>query len=196
MRYISRNLPVSRFFTILGMIFTGVIGTFLHFLFQWTANHPAIALFSPVNESIWEHLKLLFFPVLLFTSLECILYKRRVSGFLWARTMALLAGLGFIIAGFYIYSGILGTNYTAADIGLFVISILITFLLTPYLQKRQKSFASPTGLAIFILLLLTALFFLFTFYPPHIGLFMDPAAKDYGILRQPGAYESLLYDLF
>ena len=144
MRYISRNLPVSRFFTILGMIFTGVIGTFLHFLFQWTANHPAIALFSPVNESIWEHLKLLFFPVLLFTSLECILYKRRVSGFLWARTMAFLAGLGFIIAGFYIYSGILGTNYTAAD----------------------------------------------------IGLFMDPAAKDYGILRQPGAYESLLYDLF
>ena len=142
-----KESAVSRFFTILGMIFTGVIGTFLHFLFQWTANHPAIALFSPVNESIWEHLKLLFFPVLLFTSLECILYKRRVSGFLWARTMALLAGLGFIIAGFYIYSGILGTNYTAADIGLFVISILITFLLTPYLQKRQKSFASPTGLA-------------------------------------------------
>ena len=105
MRYISRNLPVSRFFTILGMIFTGVIGTFLHFLFQWTANHPAIALFSPVNESIWEHLKLLFFPVLLFTSLECILYKRRVSGFLWARTMPFWQGWVLLLQAFIFTAG-------------------------------------------------------------------------------------------
>ena len=81
MYYVSKNMPVSRFFTVLGMIFTGITGTLLHFLFQWSTYKPAIALFSSVNESTWEHLKLLFFPVLLYTLLECILYKGRVPGF-------------------------------------------------------------------------------------------------------------------
>lgn len=186
MYYVSKNMPVSRFFTVLGMIFTGITGTLLHFLFQCSTYKPAIALFSSVNESTWEHLKLLFFPVLLYTLLECILYKGRVPGFLWARTLSLLAGLAFIIAGFYTYSGILGKNYMAADISLFVIAILITFLLTPALQKWRKNLPPRTCLAILILFILTVLFFLFTFYPPHIGLFMDPETQNYGILQQVG----------
>ena len=42
------------------------MGTLLHFLFDWTGGNAVVALFSAVNESIWEHLKLLFYPMVLF----------------------------------------------------------------------------------------------------------------------------------
>lgn len=181
MRYTSRNMPISKLQTVLGILFTGAVGTFLHFLFRWSYDHPAVALFSAVNESTWEHLKLLFFPVLLFTLLECMLFGRRVPGFLWARTLALLSGMALIVAGFYTYSGILGDNYFIADITLFIASILTTFFLTIAIQKWRRNFPAHTALAVLILIALTALFFIFTFYPPHIGLFLDPVTNTYGI---------------
>lgn len=42
-----------------GFIFTAILGTLLHFLFDWTNGSVIAALFSAVNESIWEHMKLL-----------------------------------------------------------------------------------------------------------------------------------------
>ena len=39
------------------------LGAALHFLFTWLPS-PVTALFSPVRESVWEHVKLLYFPLL------------------------------------------------------------------------------------------------------------------------------------
>ncbi len=176
MRYISRNMPISKSQTIVGIIFTAAAGTCLHFLYQWSACRPAAALIGAVNESTWEHLKLLFFPVLLYTLLESIFFARRASGFLWARTLALMAGMALIVCGFYTYSGILGKNYFIADITLFMAGTITTFLLTIAIQKWRRNFPAHTGLAILLLVIWTALFFIFTFYPPKIGLFMLPSS--------------------
>ena len=48
-----------------GFIFTGVAGVLLHFLFEWTGKSIFVAPFAAVNESIWEHMKLLFVPMFL-----------------------------------------------------------------------------------------------------------------------------------
>lgn len=55
-------------------IFISILGVLLHFTYEWSGDNPAIGLFSAVNESTWEHLKLIFFPMLLLTMIE----------FLWA----------------------------------------------------------------------------------------------------------------
>lgn len=175
MRYISRSTPISKLQTAVGIIFCVAVGTLLHFTFQWSHNHPAAALFSAVNESTWEHLKLLFFPVLLFTLLEYFFAGRQTPGFLWARTMALLSGMALIVIGYYTYRGIIGKNYLTADILLFIAGVLTAFLLTMVIQKQRRTHPAHTGPAIFILIAVTALFFIFTFYPPHIGLFLDPS---------------------
>ena len=58
-----------------GFIFTGVVGTLLHFFFDWTGKNVIVALFSAVNESIWEHLKLLFYPTVI--PKACMIWKLR-----------------------------------------------------------------------------------------------------------------------
>ena len=55
-------------------IFISILGVLLHFTYEWSGDNPAVGLFSAVNESTWEHLKLIFFPMLLLTLIE----------FLWA----------------------------------------------------------------------------------------------------------------
>ena len=52
---------------IAGFLFTSVLGTFLHFLFDLTGGSTVAALFSAVNESIWEHIKLIYYPMLIFS---------------------------------------------------------------------------------------------------------------------------------
>lgn len=55
---------------IAGFIFTVILGTFLHFLFNLTKGSVIAALFSAVNESIWEHMKLLYYPMVVFALVE------------------------------------------------------------------------------------------------------------------------------
>ena len=49
-----------------GALFTAAMGTLLHFVYDWSGGWGAAAAFSAVNESTWEHMKLLFFPMLTF----------------------------------------------------------------------------------------------------------------------------------
>ena len=64
----TNKLNFFRFF------FISILGVLLHFTYEWSNDNPAVGLFSAVNESTWEHLKLIFFPMLLLTTME----------FLWA----------------------------------------------------------------------------------------------------------------
>lgn len=62
------HCSVNLYFTIFSIVFCVVLGTLLHFTFQWSNQNYLVALFSAVNESVWEHLKLVFFPMF-FTTL-------------------------------------------------------------------------------------------------------------------------------
>lgn len=57
-------------FTVIGILFTMILGSLSHFFYGWSGDFFLVGLFSPVNESVWEHLKLLFFPALLFMLTE------------------------------------------------------------------------------------------------------------------------------
>lgn len=57
-------------YTIIGVFFVLAAGSLAHFLYDWTGSNAIAGLFVPVNESVWEHMKLLFFPMLLYCALE------------------------------------------------------------------------------------------------------------------------------
>ena len=60
---------------------TALAGTLLHFLFDWTGKNLLAAFFSGVNESTWEHIKLLFWPLFLFGLIQRLLLRTgRTSG--------------------------------------------------------------------------------------------------------------------
>lgn len=167
---------------LIGLIFTLLVGTGLHFLYQLTGNHPAAGIFGAVNESTWEHLKMLFWPMLLFGAAEWFAYGKSYPNFILARTVSILAGMLTVIVLFYTYSGVLGKNIAVVDILIFVIGVTAAYCVSFCLLSSGK-YASKkaVGVSVAVLLILMACFMVFTFRPPQIALFRDPDTLGYGI---------------
>ena len=70
---------------LIGFAFTGAVGTLLHFVYEWTGGNPLIAAFCAVNESTWEHMKLLFVPFFLFTMVQFIVFAEPLRSFFAAK---------------------------------------------------------------------------------------------------------------
>ena len=166
-----------------GAAFTAAAGTALHFLYDWTGGAAVAAAFSAVNESTWEHMKLLFFPVLVLTAVQAAGMGRRYPNFLAARAVSALAGTALIPVLFYTYTGALGFHVMWADIGVFFLAVLGTFLLDGYLLRRGR-LSQPWQQAAGLLALWAAaiLFVWCTFHPPHLALWRDPVTGGYGIV--------------
>ena len=90
----------------IGFIWSIVFGTMLHFLYGWTGENRVVGLYAAVSESTWEHLKLLFFPVLLYTVWEYIWLGHRWKGYVQVRAEGVLLGMLTITALFYTYTEI------------------------------------------------------------------------------------------
>jgi hypothetical protein len=166
-------------FEILSTIFIMVLGTILHFGFKWTNNNLFVGAFCAVNESVWEHLKLLFFPMLIITIIGCFYVKPKTPNYLCAKVQGMLSSILFIIIFFYTYSGIIGNNIAIVDILSFFVAVILSEYL--FYKKIQSQFYCNNSSAIIILLTLCLCFIIFTFCPPHIGLFRDPVTGMFGI---------------
>ena len=164
---------------IFNTLFILIAGVLLHFTYEWSGNNQLIGVFSAINESTWEHLKILFFPMFITTIIGFIYSKNIVSNYLCVKTKALFISLAFIVIFFYTYTGVIGTNISFLDIGSFVVAILIEAIYTVKNVSNQKQCNNLLSLGIWIVL--GILFITFTFYPPHIGLFKDPINDTYGI---------------
>lgn len=160
-------------YLITGFVFTAVLGTLSHFFYEWTGENALVGLFSPVNESTWEHMKLIFFPVLLYSFFLPAAVNEKYP----ALRSALLAGgmLGTLSIPvlFYTYSGVLGKDFFAADIAVFFAGLIITFLCA-WRWKDSDALEQRKSTVCILTVLLVLLFFVFTFFPPGIGLFAEP----------------------
>lgn len=129
-------------YEIYGILFTAAAGTLLHFVYEWSGSAVIVGLFAPVNESVWEHIKLLFFPGLLFSIWDYFHASHRPASFLPARTAGLTAGMAAIPLLFYAYTALLGTNHLALDIMVFLLGILLAFLISTLLEKKISTTAT------------------------------------------------------
>ena len=157
-------------FTIAGVLFTLVVGTLLHFTYEWSDRNMLVGLISAVNESVWEHMKLVFFPMLLYSFYMNRKLKKEYPCILSALNFGILLGTLCIPVLFYTYSGILGYNTFILDIGTFIGSVLTAFYAVYKLAAscRLQRFSIPLRLAV---LFLAVCFAVFTFAPgvfiPH-----------------------------
>ncbi|MEG0895334.1 MAG: DUF6512 family protein, partial [Oscillospiraceae bacterium] len=112
-----------KYWHIIGFVFTIAIGTLLHFTYEWSNQNEFVAIFSPINESVWEHLKMAFFPMLIFAIIEYFFYGKNVNGFIPVKAMSICISIALIVVLFYTYTGIIGKNYMVADIATFFIAV-------------------------------------------------------------------------
>lgn len=154
------------------LIFTYLIaaaaGVLLHFLFQWLPS-PVTALVSPVRESVWEHVKLLYFPLLA----TALILGRGGQGM--GRTPWLLSTV-FVCAALagtgYLYHIILRGESLYMDMALYFLLLGLGFLL-PRVLWPLCEWPGTGKAAVALSALLGALILWFTFFPPDTALFAD-----------------------
>ena len=167
---------------LIGVIFVCVLGVISHFLYEWSGDSRLIAMFVPVNESIFEHLKILFFPYLVWCLIQYFILGKKESNYICAHVIGVVMGMLFIIVAFYTYSGIIGENFVVIDILIYVLSVILTFLVSDYLTHIVLPFGDKMRYFTMITLFLILIGFAwFTFSPIRIDLFKDPLTGTYGV---------------
>lgn len=154
-------------------------GTILHFLYDWTGGSILVSPFSGVNESTWEHMKLLFWPLFLIALIQRRFFRAQEN--YWCVKLAqILLGLTMIPVLFYTYNGVFGQSPDWINIAIFYLTAALTFLFERWAFQRDRHSKSPQ-LAVAAICLIGVLFIVFTFAPPQIPLFRDPLTATYGI---------------
>lgn len=189
-------------------IFIGSIGVLLHFLYDMINNDIEnigtilISIFSSINESIWEHMKIFFMSIVIMSVIEIIVkkiikerlkhkgiylydinyYNRFVSTFISVALIPIL---------YYSYTGIFGEKNDIVNIGIYYIATLV-FCILEYryfnrisnninknnININTKSYKEYIGIVMLVFIFL--LFIVWTFEPPQIPLFQDPITLTYG----------------
>ena len=163
-----------------GFIFTAVAGTLLHFLFDWTGENVVVSLFSAVNESIWEHLKLLFYPMAAVAVAEYFTWGKERNSFWCIKLIGTLLALVLIPVLYYTYTGISGVNADWLNIAIFFLTAALVYWTETKLFQKRFTCRIGKRWAITLLCLIGVLFTVFTFLPPRIPFFQDPVTGSYG----------------
>ncbi len=165
---------------LMGFAITSLGGTFLHFLYDWLGKSVWVAPFSGVNESTWEHMKLLFWPMLLYAIIQSFFFRER-KDFWCIKLKGILLGISLIPIIFYTYNGVIGKSYDWINIVIFFITAAIAYIYETQQFKKETTFCKKPKLAIALLCLIAVLFVIFTFKTPQINIFKDPITGTYGI---------------
>jgi len=168
-------------YEVIGMFFIIILGSLLHFTFEWSGHQPIVGVFSAVNESVWEHLKLGLWPALFYAIIEYRLLKKSTNNFLFAKTVGIYLIPIIISILFYSYTAVLGESVLVIDILTFVVAVIIGQLVSYKLLTYRELPDMLNKISLVALVLLGVAFVLFTFYPPHLPLFRDPVTGEYGI---------------
>lgn len=147
-----------------------------------------VGIFTPVNESVWEHLKLSVIPISIFGVILFFknngLKNTNNKSFLISFIASILSML--LIIFFYLISKILNITSSVCHIANYIISMAISFKVmymldtSNYLDKiKNSTLANILGLGLTIVLII--LFGIYTFNPPKISFMRDPVTQTYGI---------------
>ncbi len=165
---------------LMGFAVTSLGGTILHFLYDWLGESVWIAPFSGVNESTWEHMKLIFWPMLIFAIMQTFFFKER-EDFWCVKLRGILLALVLIPVLFYTYNGVIGKSPDWLNIAIFFVSAAISYIYEARLFHNDKLRCRSPRLALAALFTIAVLFIVFTFFTPTVGIFKDPITGTYGI---------------
>lgn len=168
---------------------SAVIGIFLlsfpcHFFYSYFPN-ILMSFFFPVNESIFEHLKILFTSILLYGIIDhFLLLKMKISYHNFSLQL-FLTGIFSIVVFLILY---LPCYYLIGEFFPFTILLmLVTYSLSQVLSYYILSLEEIPYfqfLSILFIILVYLNFLIFTYFPCKYDLFLDPTTNRYGIQRE------------
>lgn len=176
----NKNIPLWQMG---GFLFASALGTFLHFLFDITGGSPVAAVFSAVNESIWEHMKLLYYPMLFYALLEYRFWGKEKRNFWCIKLGGILLGLVLIPTVYYAYTGILGVSADWFNITIFFLAAGFAFWWETMQFRNDRACLLNGRISFLLILLVGVIFTILTFRPFRIPFFEDPVTGTYGFQK-------------
>ena len=168
-------------YEIVGTLFIVFLGSALHFTYELSDKLVIVGALSAVNESVWEHLKLAFWPSLIWLLIEYLPLKKLTNNFLMSKALGSYLMVILIPIVFYSYTSITGGSIFAIDITTFIVAVVLGQFLSYNLFKKNQFSRMADKVALVMLVVLGISFTVFTFYPPHLPIFQDPISRGYGI---------------
>ncbi|MBL8781840.1 MAG: hypothetical protein JNL06_12970 [Alphaproteobacteria bacterium] len=151
--------------------FVFVAGSLLHFTYDWLGRSFWMAPIAAIDESVWEHLKLAFWPAAAFAVVQAAATRSRVRNFVLGKAVGLSVAPLAIVFGFYGYTAVLGFHALAADLALFIAAVTLgaAASLVVYALPDFRAPGRRAGIAVIVVWI--ASFASFTFNKPPFGLF-------------------------
>lgn len=148
-------------------------GSVLHFLYEWTNHSSIMGLFAPVNESVWEHLKLGFCSLMIFSVPEYFFIGKKVKNFFIAKLSGVIALEIIIVVVFYTYTAILRKDLLVIDIGSYIAGAIVCQIIVAQIFIKTKQSKQGNSFAIVGIMTIAFILMLFTYITPRIPIFKD-----------------------
>lgn len=163
-------------------LFCFYISCLWHFVNDFV-DIPIISSLFPVNESVWEHSKIIFYPIVIVSFLELLFFHpKNTMKYINKVFYISIMSVFIMIVLFYTYSGAIGKHFLVVDILIVLIVDLISFY---NLHKMNKQNIVNQNKSYFGILSGSFMFFLMiylTYHPYHFPLFYDNKSNGYGII--------------
>jgi hypothetical protein len=163
-----------------GILFIIMLGSALHFIFEISGGMKAVALIGAVNESVWEHLKIGFWPAFIWAVVEFFVFGKKAGNFLMAKGVSFTL-LSILIAGIYYASEAIGIEGFIIHAVNFTVSIAISQIVSYRIILTQKYSRVLNIIGSLLVIINIMAFSLLTYFPLHLPLFKDPITGGYGI---------------
>lgn len=166
---------------IAGFVFIVAAGSMFHFFYGWFGPSKLLAALFPVNESVWEHLKLGYWSLVLFTTAQSLAMRWRAANLWGAAGVGIIILQGTILAVFYSYTSATGHPVLVLDIGSYVLGAILCQAAGFWIMARSRPSRPFNTLGVWILVLHGLALVIFTFATPRLPIFMDGRTGTYGI---------------
>ena len=168
----------------IGIIVICIVGTLLHFTYELSHHNKIVAIFSAVNESTWEHIKICMTPTLLWSIYEIIEYGFD-SNFIIAKSLCLLTIILLIPLLFYSYTLFTKKSILFIDVICFYITVICSQLVFKYIIDLNNLSDIYFYLSIGLLIIELFAYLYLTFRPQKNFIFKDPITNRYGLEGHP-----------
>ena len=165
---------------ITGIIIICIVGTLLHFTYELSGHNKVVAIFSAVNESTWEHIKICMTPTILWS----LLYIGKPN-YIIALSLTLFTIILLIPLLFYTYTLFTKKSILFIDVICFYITVITSQLVFKYFINMDTLQDIYKYLSIILLVLELFCYMYLTFYPLKNFIFKDPITDKYGVEGHP-----------
>ena len=180
-----KKLSSLKKYMIYGSIPICLLATLNHFLYEFSGNNTIVGIFTPINECVWEHLKLAFYPTILWWVLGYFLYNNKINIHInkWISSMiiSLIISPIIILTFYYTYTGALGIESIVLDVLSLVLGVFIGQIVAINYYENYNYSPIIFGVLVVIFIIYTFALTYFTFYPPKLPIFIDSTTGLRGI---------------